>query len=441
MVCTIDVLQGSRAVTPSGASVSLRAVDGLIAELGADVAPRAGDDVIDARGDVLLRGLVNGHTHAAMTLFRGYGSDLPLMQWLEDMIWPAEARLTDDAVYWGTRLACIEMIRSGTTRFWDMYWHPVAVARAVCDAGMRAVVGPPVIDGMDASRSTAVRAETSDLLDALADFAPLVSPSLAPHGIYTASDVTLAWVAEESDRRNVPVQLHFLETADEVTGCVERYGERPGALLERVGLLSPRLVLAHGVWLGDAELELIVASGATVVTNPVSNLKLAVGGIFPYERARAHGVAVGLGTDGASSNNSLDLLADVKVLALVQKHATSDPAALPAHEAWAIATGALAPALRGEPVGGVPATTSDLDVHSSLHVGDRADLFLARHDAPELAPGHVIDNLVYAANGSVVRTTVIAGRVVMREREIQGPDTEDEVRAKVMESARHLGVL
>jgi 5-methylthioadenosine/S-adenosylhomocysteine deaminase len=253
--------------------------------------------------------------------------------------------------------------------------------------------------------------------------------------------VTLAWVAEESARRNLPVQLHFLETADEVTGCFERYRERPGALLERVGLLSPRLVLAHGVWLGDAELELIAASGATVVTNPVSNLKLAVGGIFPYERARAHDIAVGLGTDGASSNNSLDLLADVKVLALVQKHATGDPAALPAHEAWAIATGALAPVLRGEPVSGAPVATSDVDVHSTLHVGDPADLFLARHDAPELAPAHVIDNLVYAANGSVVRTTVIAGRVVMRDGEIEGPDTEDEVRVKVVESARHLAVL
>ncbi len=429
------------ASTPAGLPVSLRAVDGRITELAPDVAPQPGDDVLDARGDVLLRGLVNGHTHAAMTLFRGYGSDLTLMQWLEDKIWPAEARLTDEAVYWGTRLACIEMIRSGTTCFWDMYWHPVAVARAVCDAGLRATIGPPVIDGMVSARSMATRSETADLLDALADYAPLVSPSLAPHGIYTASDATLSWVAAESERRNVPVQLHYLETADEVSGCIERYGERPGALLERVGLLSPRLVLAHGVWLDDAELELIAAAGATVVTNPVSNLKLAVGRIFPYEQVRAHGIAVGLGTDGASSNNSLDLLADVKVLALVQKHATGDPAALPAHEAWAIATGAVAPVLRGEPAGGASGATSDVDVRSSLHVGDPADLFLARHDAPELAPGHVIDNLVYAASGSVVRTTVIAGRVVMRDGVIEGIDTEEEVRAKLVECALRLGVL
>ena len=302
---------------------------------------------------------------------------------------------------------------------------------------MRATIGPPVIDGMDPSRSVGACAEASDLLDALAEFSPFVTPSLAPHGIYTATDVTLAWVAEQSARRNVPVQLHFLETADEVRGCLDRYGERPGALLERVGLWSPRLVLSHAVWLDEAELEAAAAHAATVVTNPVSNLKLAVGGIFPYERVRAHGIPVGLGTDGASSNNSLDLLADVKVLALVQKHATGDPAAMPAHEAWAIATGALAPVLRGGPIV-EDSSTSDVDVHVSLRVGDRADLFLARHDAPELTPGHVLDNLVYAASGSVVHTTVIAGRVVMHNRVIDG---EAEVRAKVVESARRLGVI
>jgi 5-methylthioadenosine/S-adenosylhomocysteine deaminase len=420
------------AVTVDGTRVALRAVEGVIVEVGDQVTPRPGDEVLDAQGDVLLRGLVNGHTHAAMTLFRGYGGDLPLMQWLEEKIWPAEARLTDDAVYWGTRLACIEMIRSGTTQCWDMYWRPVAVARAMRDAGMQATLGSPVIDGMDGSRSSDACAEASDLLDALADFAPNVTPSLAPHGIYTASDTTLAWVAEESARRDAPVQLHFLETADEVTGCLDRYGARPGALLEQVGLLSPRLVLAHGVWMEEPELELLAAHGVTVVTNPVSNLKLAVGRIFPYERVRAHGIAVGLGTDGASSNNSLDLLADVKLLPLLQKHAAGDAAALPAHEAWDVVTGVLAPTLRGGDASAVPSPGS------SLRVGDPADCFLVRRDAPELTPGHVLDNLVYAASSSVVRSTVIAGRVVMRDGAIDG---ETEVRAKVVECAERLGVL
>jgi 5-methylthioadenosine/S-adenosylhomocysteine deaminase len=411
------------AVHPDGTRVELRAVGGTITELGPQVQAQTGDDVLDAHGDVLLPGLVNGHTHAAMTLFRGYGGDLPLMEWLQDKIWPAEARLTDDDVYWGTRLACVEMVRTGTVRFWDMYWRPMAVARAVRDGGIRATIGPPLLDGLDPSHSKAACEEAGRLLDELEQQAPWVQPSLAPHGIYTASEPTLAWVAEQSATRDVPVHMHFLETEDEVAGCVERTGERPGPYLDRLGLLSSRAVLAHGVWMEDAELEVIAARGATVVTNPVSNMKLAVGRVFPYARVRARGIPVGLGTDGAASNNSLDLLADVKVLALLQKFVADDPAALPATEAWQVATGALAPALQGV---------------SALVVGAAADFCLARATSPQLAPGHLIDNLVFAATGSAVTTTVIAGNVVMRDGCIEG---EEEVRARVVECARRLGVI
>jgi 5-methylthioadenosine/S-adenosylhomocysteine deaminase len=416
---SLTVVHGSR---PDGNAVGLRAVDGVIHAFGPDVTPEPGDDVLDAHGDVVVEGLVNGHTHAAMTLLRGYGSDLPLMRWLQEKIWPAESRLTDDDVYWGTRLACAEMIRSGTVRFWDMYWRPVQVARAVRDAGLRATVGPPLLDGLDPSRSRRACAAAADALDALAGFDERVQPSLAPHGIYTVSEASLAWVAEQSAARDVPVHLHFLETEDEVTGCVARAGVRPGAYLDRLGLLSPRTVLAHGVWMEDEELELVATGGATVVTTPVSNLKLAVGRVFPYARARAHGIPVALGTDGASSNNGLDLLQDVKVLALVQKHATNDPAALPAAEAWAVATGQLAPALGARGVA----------------VGAPADFVLVRAAAPELAPGHLVENLVYAAAGSAVSATVVAGRVLLRDGVVED---ENEVRAKVVECARRLGVV
>jgi 5-methylthioadenosine/S-adenosylhomocysteine deaminase len=411
------------ATLPAGTPVAVRAVDGLITALGPDVAAEPGDDVVDAGGDVLVPGLVNGHTHAAMTLFRGYGGDLPLMTWLETMIWPAEARLTDDDVYWGTRLACIEMIRSGTVRFWDMYWHPVAVARAVRDAGLRATVGPPLLDNLDEARSERACAAAADALDELGGFGPRVRASLAPHGIYTVSERSLAWVAEQSSARDVPVHLHFLETESEVTGCLERHGVRPGRYLDRLGLLSARLVLAHGVWVDTEELELVAARGATVVTNPASNLKLAVGRVFPYPAARTHGVAVGLGTDGASSNNGLDLLQDVKLLALLQKFAADDPAALPATEAWAVVTGQLAPGLGGA---------------GELAVGEAADFLLVRASAPELTPGHFVDNLVYAASGSVVSTTVVDGRVLLRHGVVAD---EAEVRVKVLESARRLGVV
>jgi len=405
-----------------GTPIALRAVDGRIVALGPDVSAAPGDEVLDATGRALLPGLVNGHTHAAMTLFRGFAGDLPLMDWLEQHIWPAEARLDADDVYWGTRLACLEMIRTGTTRFWDMYWQPAAVARAVTDAGLRATVGLPLIDGLDPTRGATLRADALRFLDGLADAGPHVTPSLTPHSIYTVSTESLAWVAEQSAARDVPVHLHFLEIEDELSGCVDRTGQRPGAYLHDLGLLTPRTVLAHGVWMDAPELELVAAGGATVVTNPVSNLKLAVGRVFDYPAARQHGIPVGLGTDGASSNNSLDLCSDLKVFSILQKHAANDTTAVPAAEAWRVATGARAPFLGAEP----------------LAVGAAADFILVRLDAPELGPGHLLDNLVYAASGHVVDTTVVAGEILMRDGVVDGGD---EIRAKARERAARLGVL
>jgi 5-methylthioadenosine/S-adenosylhomocysteine deaminase len=411
------------AVTPDGDAVSLRVHEGRVVAVGADVAAEPGDERLDGAGQVLLPGLVNGHTHAAMTLFRGFAGDLALMDWLEHHIWPAEARLDAEDVYWGTRLACLEMIRTGTVRFWDMYWHPSAVARAVTDAGLRAVVGLPLIDGLDPERGRALRDDALRSLDELADADRRVTAGLTPHGIYTVSTESLAWVAEQATTRALPVHLHFLEIEDEVTGCVQRTGERPGPYLDRLGLLTPRTVLAHGVWIEDPELEVVAARGATVVTNPVSNLKLAVGRPFPYRRVRAAGIPVGLGTDGAASNNSLDLFQDVKVLSILQKHADHDPRALPADEAWQVATGALAPALGNA---------------DALTVGAPGDFLLVRADRPELVPGHLVANLVYAAAGATVDTTVVAGRVLMRDGRV---DDEAEVVARARERAARLGVL
>jgi 5-methylthioadenosine/S-adenosylhomocysteine deaminase len=404
--------------TPTG----LRAVDGRIVGLGADVTPAPDDEILDATGRVLLPGLVNGHTHAAMTLFRGFAGDLPLMEWLEQHIWPAEARLDADDVYWGTRLACLEMIGTGTTRFWDMYWQPAAVARAVTDAGLRATVGLPLLDGLDPARGATLRADALRFLDELTDVGPRVAPSLTPHSIYTVSTESLTWVAEQSATRDLPVHLHFLEIEAEVTGCIERTGKRPGAYLQDLGLLTPRTVLAHGVWMDAADLDLVAAGGATVVTNPVSNLKLAVGRIFDYPAARRRGIPTGLGTDGASSNNSLDLCSDLKVFSILQKHAANDTTAVPADEAWHVATGARAPFLGG----------------TSLTVGAAADFILVRLDAPELGPGHLLANLVYAASGHVVDATVVDGKILMRDGRIDG---DDEIRAQARERAARLGVL
>jgi 5-methylthioadenosine/S-adenosylhomocysteine deaminase len=403
-----------------GERVGLRCEDGLIAELGPQVAPVPGDEVLDAGGGALVAPLINGHTHAAMTLFRGYGDDLPLMRWLKEKIWPVEERLEPEDVYWGTRLACVEMIRTGTVRFWDTYWHPAATARAVADSGLRAVIGLPLIDAMPGP--TGVREAAMQSIEDLRDYGPAVMPSLTPHAIYTLGSESLAWTAERSRELGVPLQIHLSETAQEVEDCLREHGERPAHYLDRLGVLGEQTVLAHGVWLDRSELELIAERGATVVSNPVANQKLAVGGVFPYPEARDAGVSVGLGTDGAGSNNSLDLLADAKVFALIQKHAAADAAAVDAAETWEIATGARAPLLGRD--GGIGA-------------GKPADFLLLRPGAYELALGDPVSDLVYAASGSVVDATVIGGRVLMRGGEVPGAD---EVIARASERAARLGL-
>jgi 5-methylthioadenosine/S-adenosylhomocysteine deaminase len=405
-----------------GETVGLRAEGGRITELGPEVEQRPGDELIDAKGKHLVPGLVNGHTHAAMTLFRGHGDDRSLMEWLEQVIWPVEARLGDDDVYWGTRLACAEMIRAGTVRFWDMYWRPGASARAVEDAGLRATIGAPLIDRGDAAGDRGIPEAAERGLEEVGGARELVQPALAPHAIYTVTERSLRWIAEASQERRLPVQIHLSETEEEVDRCVSEHGLRPAQYLDRLGLLGPRTLLAHGVWLDQAELELIAARRATVVTNPVANLKLAVGKVFPYPDARRHGVHVGLGTDGAGSNNSLDLFQDVKTFALLQKNAAGDPAAVSAREAWEIAVGGRSPLLAGS---------------TAVEVGQPADFLLLRADAPELELGDFAAGLVYACPGSIVDTTVVGGRVLMRDGRVPG---EDEILARALERARGLGL-
>jgi 5-methylthioadenosine/S-adenosylhomocysteine deaminase len=403
-----------------GETVGLRSEDGAIAALGPDVVAEPGDETIDAGGAHLVAPLVNGHTHAAMTLFRGYGGDLPLMRWLREVVWPVEAKLEAEDVYWGTRLACAEMIRTGTTRFWDMYWQPGATARAVRDAGLRATIGGPLFDAD--GRTEAMQETALANLDELAAFGPQIGAALAPHAIYTVSEGLLRWIAELAAERGISAHIHLSETEVEVEECLEQHGLRPAAYLDRLAVLNERTVLAHGVWLDQAELELIAERGCTVVANPVANMKLAVGGVFPYPAARRAGVSVGLGTDGAGSNDSLDLLADLKTFALAQRHTSGDPTVLPAEEAWRIATGAAAPLLaEGE----------------QLTVGGPADFLLLRPRSPELSLGDLCSNLVYAASGSVVDTTVVAGRVLMRGGEVPGVE---EIVARAVERSRRLGI-
>ncbi|MCB0871344.1 MAG: amidohydrolase [Solirubrobacterales bacterium] len=416
-----------------GEVVSLTALDGLITAIGPEAgsASSPGDapatETFNAGGGILSPSLVNGHTHAAMTLFRGHGDDLPLMRWLQEAIWPVEAKLEPEDVYWGTRLACLEMIRSGTTGFWDMYWQSASTARAVEDAGLRAVIGPPLFDAPDKTFEER-NSELEGWLDELAGFGGHISGAVAPHAIYTVGTASLEYAVGLAEERGLPIHIHLSETEGEVDDCVATHGMRPAAYLDSLDMLTPKTTLAHGVWLDREELELIADRGATVTTNPVANMKLAVDGVFPYPDAARAGVPVALGTDGAGSNNSLDLLTDLKVFALAQRHNAADAEAIPMSEAWAIATGQRSELIRSLGRPGLPAS-------DPLTVGAPADFTVLDPKAPELSVGDLTSALVYAASGTVVKDTVVDGKVLMRNRQVEG---HEEILTRARERAARL---
>ncbi len=381
------------------------------------------DRVLDGRGLHAFPSLRNSHTHVAMVLFRGYGDDMPLMKWLETRIWPAEGRLTAEDVYDGARLGILEMIRSGTSFFNEMYWHRPALVRAVEDMGVRAMLGVNLIDLGDPATLEAQKDEIRELVPG-GEGTGRARLALAPHSVYTVGPKELEWVGELAREHDVRIHIHLSETAGEVERCVEEHGCRPAEHLRRLGLVGPHLIAAHGQYLDEAELALLAEGGATVVTNPLANLKLATGGIFPYAAARRAGLRVCLGTDGASSNNNLDLFEEIKMVALLQKHREADATVLPADEALGLAT--TVPArLFGQGSGEVAE-------------GEPADLVLVDLSGPATQPVHdPVSALVYAANGSCVRTTICDGQVLMHEGVVEVCD-EDEVVARAVEVARRV---
>jgi len=419
-----------------GAPTSILIRDGIIAALdraadrAADMAAAdatshdAAARVIDGTGLHAFPSLRNGHTHAAMTLFRGWGDDMPLMEWLRTRIWPAEALLTEDDVYHGARLACLEMIMSGTTYFNDMYWHDAGVARAVDEMGLRAHIGAVFIDLGDADAARRQRDAVLRQLDVRGDLGPRLRVALTPHAIYTVTPESLQWAGELARREELLLHIHLSETHHEVEECVAAHGVRPTELLERLGLLGPNLIAAHGVYLDPDEIGMLAAAGATIVTNPTANLKLATGGIFDYAGVRAAGLRVVLGTDGPASNNNMDMVEAMKTAALIQKHRSVDATTLPAAEAMALGTTHAA-----EVFG--PGT-------GRIQPGEPADIILVDLSHPSTQPVHdPVSALVYAASGRAVHTTICDGRVLMHDRRLEVGDP-DEIVAETVRAAMAL---
>lgn len=415
-------------VVVHGRSGDILCDEGVIAEIRyADDEPHAGPterpgDRLDGRGCLVAPGLLNCHTHTAMTLFRGRSDDLPLMEWLETQIWPYEAVITEEEVYAGARLGILEMIRSGTVFFNDMYWALPGTARAAIEMGVRACIGPAFIDRDAPEKTRERRAATERVLAELRGCSSRVSFAVAPHAVYTVSDESLRWAGELAQSLDLLLHIHLSETATEIEWCQSEHGCSPVEHLDRLGLLSERTIAAHTVWLSDEDIALLGERGVVCVHNPVSNMKLAVGGVYPYRKLAAAGAVCAIGTDGAASNNSLDLFRETRVAALLQKHHEADPSALPADQALAMATAN-------------PAATFGLP-GPEIEAGRAADFILIDAARPELSPSHSLtSDLVYSATGNVVDSVVCDGRVIMRHRQI---DAEEEIMAEARQAARQL---
>ncbi len=403
--------------------------DGRIVYCGPDQADPTPLDgyarVLDARGGVIMPGLINGHTHAAMTLLRGLADDLPLETWLTQHIFPAERHLTPEAVYWGSLLACAEMIKSGTTSLCDMYLFAGQVGRAVEEAGLRAVIGEVIYDFPSPSYGELDNGfrVTEELLTAYRGH-PRISVAVMPHAPYTCSPPLWERAGRMAADYGADINTHLAETKVETAQILERYGKRPLDFLAGLGLVNQRLWIDHGVDLNQAEIERLAAAGARAALCTESNLKLA-SGLADLPAMLAAGLKAGLGTDGCASNNDLDLFGEMDTCAKVHKLVKMDPTAVPARTVLELCTRRAGLAFGRDDLG-------------ELKVGALADVIVIDTDQPHLTPMYnPYSHLVYAARGGDVMHSVCHGRVLMADRVLETLD-QTEVLAKAREQAAAL---
>jgi len=366
-------------------------------------------ETIDARGQVVLPGLINTHTHAPMVMYRGLADDLALRDWLQKYIFPAEAKtVSPEMVRVGTRLAALEMIESGTTTFADMYYFEEEIARAAFGAGLRGVLGQTIIQFPVADAKTPAEglARAERFIQEFKDNG-LVVPAVAPHALYTNDKASLAASAELGRKYGVPVLIHIAETEDEVRVAREQYNMSPVAALESIGFWGPKTLGAHGIWVSDEDIATLKRHDVGIAHNPESNMKLA-SGTAPVVKYLAAGVALGLGTDGAASNNDLDMFEAMRQAAFLAKLATKDPTALSARAALDLAT-----------IGGARALGMERLI-GSIEAGKRADLITVSMAAARQTPLYdPISQIVYTTRGDDVRTTMVNGKVLMKDRQVR----------------------
>lgn len=408
----------------NGEKIDILVEGSKISKISSHIKVNREDDfkTINGEGTAVIPSLFNGHTHSPMVLLRGSGDDMLLDAWLTECIWPLEAKLTDEDFYWGYRLAFIEMIKSGTTFFNEMYMNPRAALKALEEIPMKGLVNFPIIDGMN---EEAGRAQAADCELFFQNAVPPegVQLGVAVHSVYANSLFSLEWIRDFALKRDLKIHIHLSETEKEVLDCrKDHQGMSPVEYLDHLGFLSDRVIAAHTVWLTENDMDILAERNVSVVHNPVSNMKLATGRAFPFDGLKKRGVSMLLGTDGAASNNNLDLFEEMKIAALLQKHHYRDPTLMSANEIFHIATKQSA---------GVFSTGGGV-----IQLGAEADFLLIEIERPEMVPmTNLISNIVYSASGSSVDTVICGGRVLMENRTIQN---EKEIRDKAKKCADRL---
>lgn len=403
----------------NGKKTSIFIEENRITEIGVK---NEAEYVIDGRHKAAFPGFVNTHTHSAMTLLRGYADDMRLHEWLRDRIWPFEAKLTEEDVYWGSKLACIEMIKSGTTCFSDMYWHMKATAKAVREMGLRAVLAEAYIDLFSEDKAEEMKKKTIEFIKYIKGMnESRIKAAVGPHAVYTVSEESLIWLRELAEEEDILIHFHLAETEKENKDCVRLHSRRPTKFLEDIGFLCSRLVAAHSIWLKKSEIKTLSRYGVKVAHNPTSNMKLA-SGVMPYREMKESGLVVSIGTDGCASNNNLDMIEEMRTAALLHKVSEMNPTVLPAAEALEAATSSGGLAL-------------GLDV-GSIKERMLADIILIDLKKLEFYPGHnIVSDLVYAAKSDCVDTVICDGRILMQNRKIK---EEEEVLQKTKEIAEDI---
>lgn len=377
------------------------------------------ENVLDAEGKVLSPGFFNTHTHAAMTLFRGVADDKNFWDAWPNIVWPLEENLTAEDVYWGTKLACLEMIKSGTVAFSDMYFFMERALDAVEEMGMKAVLSYGLIDQNEGSKLEEEKEATKEFVD-YAEDSNLVEPAVGPHSVYTVSKEGLKWSAEYAEEKDILIHTHLAETEKERNDFMDSHDKPFTEYLDEVGMLNEKLTAAHCVWLEDKDHELLAENDATVCHNASSNMKLGVGKPMDYGKMKEEGVDVTLATDGAVSNNNLDMIEEAKTAALQQKM-SGDATLMDAEEVYDMMT-----------VGGATALNFDSGV---IEEGKSADLILIEKDVKAMPDHDLKSNLIYSMDSSAVKDVIIDGSIVMRDRKVDG---EEQIIEKATKKAKNL---